>query len=87
MPGGRDPDRLAATFLLPEAEHSLFEPGEDRRVIPRRFEQTPARRLGVLPLMVFEHDPCVVAKLAVPLPLGQQEPVERLAQGLRPRHP
>ena len=80
MLGGRDPHRLAGTLLLPEAEQSLFEPGEDRRVIPRRFEQPPARRLGVRPLVIVEHDPCVVAKLAIPLALGQQEPVERLAQ-------
>ena len=77
---GRDAGRLAGALLLPEAEQSLLEPGADRRVIPRRFEQAPARRLGVLPLVIVEHDPRVVAELAVPLALRQQEPVERLAQ-------
>ena len=70
----------AGPLLLPEPEHPLFEPGQDRRVIPRRVEQPPARRLGVGPLVIVEHDPGEVAQLAVPLALRQQEPVERLAQ-------
>ena len=49
-------------------------------MIPRRVEQPPARRLGVSPLVIVEHDPGEVAQLAVPLALRQQEPVERLAQ-------
>ena len=49
-------------------------------MIPRRVEQPPARRLGVGPPVIVEHDPGEVAQLAVPLALRQQEPVERLAQ-------
>ena len=49
-------------------------------MIPRRVEQPPARRLGVGPPVIVEHDPGEVAQLAVPLALRQQEPVERLGQ-------
>ena len=49
-------------------------------MIPGRIEQPPARRLGVSPLVIVEHDPGEVAQLAIPLALRQQEPVERLAQ-------
>ena len=49
-------------------------------MIPRRVEQPPARRLGVGPPVIVEHDAGEVAQLAVPLALRQQEPVERLAQ-------
>ena len=78
--GGGNPRRLTGPLVLPESEQPLFEPGQDRRVIPRRVEQPPARRLGVGPLVIVEHDPGEVAQLAVPLALRQQEPVERLAQ-------
>ena len=48
-------------------------------VIPRRIDKLPVRRLGVLTPMIVEHDPCVVAKLAIPLAHGKQEPFQRLA--------
>ena len=50
-----NPRRLAGSFVLPEAEQPLFEPGADRRVIAWRVEELPGRRLGVRPLVIFEH--------------------------------
>ena len=65
---------------MPKSEQPLFEPGENCRMIPRWVEYPPPRRLGVRPLVVGEHDLGVVAQLAIPLALRQQEPVERIDQ-------
>ena len=80
MLGGTDAYRLAGTLLLPEAEQSLFEPREDRRVSPRAIQQPPAHGLGMSPLVIVEHDPRVLAVLAFPLALRQKEPIVQLAQ-------
>src|SRR5262249_46128834 len=61
-------------------KQTLFEPGENRRVVPKRVEHPPARRLRVRPLVVAQHDFGVIAYLAIPLTLRQQEPGERIGQ-------
>ena len=68
-------------YLFPEVKQALFEPREHRGIIPYRLKQLPVGRLGVrAALVVAQHDPSKRVRLALPLVLRQQEPVDRVGQ-------